>query len=206
MSKTYYVPVNQIKENQNIYDINLYAGYNFSNINLFKNEQSINRVKASNLDDLKLIVNYNEEKQIAKEILTNVSVPIIKVCYKDAELSNSPITCSLDSSLHKTKTINTAALYILDKSYYDEKNNLHSLTFNENSDLENMNPRDAITILETYRYLYDSENMKKMLTYLKEQGKLNARKAFYNFLEAASNEYINSKEVKTLIKKLKNHS
>ena len=37
MSKTYYVPVNQIKENQNIYDINLYSGYNFSNINLFKN-------------------------------------------------------------------------------------------------------------------------------------------------------------------------
>ena len=48
--------------------------------------------------------------------------------------------------------------------------------------------------------------MKKMLTYLKKQGKLNARKAYNNFLEAASNEYINSKEVKTLIKKLKNHS
>ena len=69
-----------------------------------------------------------------------------------------------------------------------------------------MNPRDAITILENYRYLYDYENLKKMLTYLKKQGKLNARKAYNNFLEAASNEYINSKEVKTLIKKLKNHS
>ena len=206
MNKTYYIPVNQIKENQNIYDINLYAGYNFSNINLFKNEQSINRVKASNLDDLKLIIDYNEEKQTAKEILTNVKIPIIKVCYNDTKLSNYPISCSLDHSLPKTKTINTAALYILDKSYYDEKNNFYSLTFNENSDLENMDPHAAKAILENYRYLYDCENMKKMLTYLKEQGKLNARNAYNNFLEANSDEYMKTKEVKTLIKKLKNHS
>ena len=50
------------------------------------------------------------------------------------------------------------------------------------------------------------ENMKKILTYLKEQGKLNARKAYNNFLEANSDEYMRTKEVKTLIKKLKNHS
>lgn len=199
MEDYYYVPINQIKPNQDIYDINIYAGYNIYNY-----DNTINRVKGRNLEDLKLIVSYKKGAKEAYEILTGQPISVIDITIENNEISwqnsfNNPHQYTDDA-------VNIAALYIVNKTIITDDNKQESLLFNDNNNLAKMDYHQALKILEIYKRIHTEKSMTALLEMLRYNGLINAKKALENYEAKKTKEDNEIKHIQSLIKKLKNQS
>ena len=71
MKKCYYVPLEQINIDDDIYNPKTYFG-NYP----YDTDYSQNRIKGQNLSDLYLIVRYEKNNDFAYELITNYKIPV----------------------------------------------------------------------------------------------------------------------------------
>lgn len=191
-NKYYYVPLRQVKENQNLRKINELYGYEY---NL---EDEVNVVKNDSYYNIKVIVSYNEKDNYAQEILTGKLIPVITINIKET-----------DKGLNISKnhfTNETLALYILEKEIQTQEKLNEKMTFCRKNEIYSMDYTNAKNILESYQKLYNKEIMESLLNNLIDKGNDTLNK-----IKCANRRKIKEKEkqkkyLRSLLDELKNQS
>ena len=202
MEEFYVVYLEQAKENTDVRDIRVYAGYEPYTYD--RKENRVKRLDESLQEttyDMQLIVSYKEDEAYVTEILTGMQIPLINVVIHDGKPAVSTVYLSNEEMTEKT------ALYVVNKIIHNKNDSsFASLIFTDENNISKMDKNKALGILEKYKYFYTKETMQQSLEYHKEEGKRNACASLAQHIAKQVEEESKTKLIRTMLNELKNQS
>ncbi len=183
MKKCYYVPLEQINIDDDIYNPKTYFG-NYP----YDTDYSQNRLKGKNLSDLYLIVKYEKNNDFAYELITNYKIPVKIFHVEKKQKVTIPF---YDTSVVYPTYIRNVII--------DGK----SINFNKNNNLSKMALKEAKHILEVYKINYPNQQMPNLLEKIFAEGNRKLEIILNNYEEKIKQEKQDKKEIKKIYKELK---